>query len=88
MTEPTPYTMGQSGNVGIGMPDVSDNVKVGNVLIYIASDDIEGDLKRIEKAGGKTVMPKDEVPGFGAFAVFADPAGNSVALWKAAPGQG
>jgi hypothetical protein len=85
MTEPAPYTMGEAGNVGIGMPDMDEMYKAGDVIIYIASDDLDADLKSIEKAGGKTLMPKTDIPGMGAFAMFADPSGNRLALWMAAP---
>ena len=62
-------------------------VKPGDVLVYIDTDDIEGTLARIEKAGGKTIRARDEVPGMGWFAIFEDPTGNRIALWKAAMPQ-
>ena len=77
-----PYTTFEAGNTGGGFPEVGEMNKPGDVLVYIASDDLEGDLKKIEGLGGKTVMGKTEVPGFGHFAVFTDPTGNRVALWK------
>lgn len=55
--------------------------KVGEVLIYIFTDDIDATLAKAEAAGAKTLMPKTEVPNTGWFAVFADPAGNRIALY-------
>ena len=77
-----PYTTFSSGNVDGGFPDVGEMVKPGDVTLYIASDDLEADLKKIEELGGKTIMGKTEVPGFGHFAIFTDPTGNRVAIWK------
>lgn len=61
------------------------------VTFYIAVDDIDATLKKIAKAGGKTLVPKTEVPNVVTFALFADPAGNRVGLvWDdpAQQGQG
>ncbi|MGI8589076.1 MAG: VOC family protein [Chloroflexia bacterium] len=57
--------------------------KPSEVLIYINSDDIDADLAKIESLGGKSLGPKMEIPQTGWFAVFTDPAGNKVALYKA-----
>jgi uncharacterized protein len=77
-----PYTSFTADNTGGGFPELGDMFKPGDVIIYIASDDLEADLGRIEEKGGKTVLSKQEVPGFGHFAIFTDPTGNRVALWK------
>jgi uncharacterized protein len=83
-SEPSPYTMFETGNIGGGYPDVSENTKPGDVLVYIASSDIDADLKKIESKGGQVLMPRMDVGGMGQMAVFADPAGNRLALWKEA----
>ncbi len=82
MAGPEPYTMFKSGNVGGGYPDVGDMYKPGEVLIYISSDDLGADLKKIESRGGHTLVPNMEVGEFGTMAIFTDPAGNRMALWK------
>lgn len=76
------YTMWEdaSGSGG-GFNKLSDEHPVGEVLVYIASDDIEADLKRVEKLGGSVVVPKTEIPGQGWFAEFKDPTGNKLALY-------
>ncbi len=56
--------------------------KPGDVVVYISSDDIEADLKNIEKLGGKKLSDKMVIPGFGELAHFADPNGNRLGLWK------
>ena len=54
--------------------------KVGQVLIYISTDDIDATLAKAEARGAKTLTPKTEVP-YGWYAVFADPSGNRIALY-------
>ncbi len=85
-TEPTPYTTFATGNVDGGFPNIGEQTKAGDVLVYIDSEDIDADLKKIEKLGGKTLSPKMDIPGYGTFAVFVDPAGNHLALFKGIPG--
>jgi len=62
----------------------AENMPAG-VLDYILSTDIDGTLKKIQSSGGTVVMPKDEIPGMGWFAVFQDPTGITLALYQAAP---
>jgi len=59
----------------------SSGYKVGEVLIYVSTDDIDATLARIESLGGKTLAPKTEIPHTGWFAIFADPTGNRIALF-------
>jgi len=56
--------------------------QVGELLVYVASDDIEGDLKRAGELGGKVLVPATEIPNTGAFGIFQDPAGNRLGLFK------
>ena len=44
------YSMWEDGTgSGGGFPAVSDDAPAGHVLVYIASDDIEADLKKVEE---------------------------------------
>jgi hypothetical protein len=79
------YTTFTTDNVGGGFNPLSEQVKVGDVIVYLDSPDIEADLKIIEAHGGKTVIPKTEIPGVGWFALFSDPTGNVLALYSAMP---
>jgi len=58
-----------------------DEVKPGDILIHVNSEDIEADLKRVVELGGKVVRPKSEIPGIGWWGVFKDPTGNRIALY-------
>lgn len=74
-----------SGPAG-GIPGVDGNIyKPGDVLVYIGTDDIESTLARIEQAGGKTVLPKTEIPGIGWWAAFTDPGGARMGLFTRKP---
>ena len=66
---------------GGGFNKLSDDVKPGDVMVYVSTDDIEATLTKIESLGGKTVVPKTEIPQTGWFAWFTDPTGNTMALY-------
>jgi len=80
------YTMWQDGaGSGGGFTEVSDENPAGQVLVYIDSDDIEADLKKVEKLGGKVLRTKTEIPQNGWFGIFQDPTGNVLALYTGLP---
>jgi predicted enzyme related to lactoylglutathione lyase len=80
------YTTFEAEGLGGGFPNVDGEFsKADRVLVYIDSKDINADLKQIEAAGGKMVHPKDEIPGFGFWAAFTDPTGNTIGLYETAP---
>lgn len=66
---------------GGGFSDVDENVKPGDVLIYVNSEDIEADLKKAVELGGVIVQEKMEIPATGWFGIFKDPTGNNIALY-------
>jgi len=77
------YEEGRGG----GFNPVSDENPAGTVIIYIQADDIESTLVKIEAQGGKVVLPKNEIPNTGWFALFKDPTGNLMALYKSMAGD-
>jgi uncharacterized protein len=66
---------------GGGFSPLNESVKPGDVLIYVDSDDIDADLKRIKALGGTVLGEKTEIPKIGWFALFKDPTGNTLALY-------
>jgi uncharacterized protein len=65
---------------GIGAADDDD---APGVRIYMRVDDLEAYLARAEELGGKRLVPPTDLPGgYGQIAVFTDPDGNRVGLWK------
>lgn len=76
------YTMWEAGDgSGGGFPLVSAENPAGQVLVYVASDNIEEDLEKVSELGGKVLREKTEIPGMGWYAVFQDPTGNVLALY-------
>lgn len=88
--DPSP-SMAMVGNIGSFVPQPTPGIgghlsamspePMNYVTIYAMVDDIEASLRHVEKLGGKTLIPKTEVPGMGHFAWFNDPEGNAVGLW-------
>ena len=90
-TDPTfNYAMFQAPpGPGGGFPQVDgQQYQPGDVLVYVATDDIEATLRRVEELGGTTLMPKTEIPNVGWFAIFSEPAGTRAALFTAMASQG
>ena len=56
--------------------------KVGEIGVYIETEDIDRDLAKAEAMGGKIVVPKQELTGVGWEVAFADPTGNKVGLFQ------
>lgn len=66
---------------GGGFTPIGKDSKVGDVIVYVDSDDIEADLKKVEKLGGKVLVQKTEIPQTGWFGLFTDPTGNMIAVY-------
>ncbi len=71
---------GQTG--GFVEPGGPLHHQTGELLVYVGSDDIEGDLRKAEQLGGKVLVPKTEIPRTGWFGIFQDPAGNRLGLFQ------
>ena len=56
-------------------------------LSYVAVDDLDAALGRVERAGGKMLAPTMEIPEVGRFAVVADPEGAVISAYQPA-GEG
>jgi predicted enzyme related to lactoylglutathione lyase len=52
------------------------------VTIYVKVDDLQATLDKANKLGGKTLVPQTPIPTVGAFAMFMDPDGNVIGLFK------
>jgi uncharacterized protein len=51
-------------------------------IITVNVDSIDNALKKVESAGGSTVLSRQEIPGMGAYAYFKDSEGNVLGLWE------
>lgn len=73
-------TAGESG-IGGGVMQTNDEMPA-YVTVYASTDDLEGSLGRVGELGGETVVPPTEIPGVGFFAMFRDPGGNIIGLFR------
>jgi len=69
---------GGPGGINGGVSANHDGSK--RVSVYAQVDDLQTTLDKVEKLGGKTILPPTEVPGGPKLAMFADPAGNVTGL--------
>jgi len=49
---------------------------------YILVESVDEYSKKVEKLGGKIIVPKQTLPGMGYLAVAIDPEGNTFGLWE------
>ena len=70
----------EPGAINGGLMKRSADTPSPVITINVAA--IDDALERIEAGGGKTVQPRQEIPGMGAFAYFTDPEGNVMGLWE------
>ena len=77
------YVQFKAGSgLGGGVPAVDDKMyKPGDSLVYLGTDDIEATLAKVKSLGGKTLVPKTEIPQMGWFAIFEDAQGCKLALY-------
>jgi len=85
MPEMNYATFDTHNGVGGGFNPVNDTNPAGLVTVYVGTDDINSSLAKVEKLGGKTYVPKTEIPGMGWFAIFSDPSGNKIGLYTEMP---
>jgi predicted enzyme related to lactoylglutathione lyase len=71
-------TKGGPGGINGGVGTSQDGNK--RVSVYVQVDDLQATLNKVEKLGGKTILPPTEVPGGPKLAMFTDPAGNVTGL--------
>jgi predicted enzyme related to lactoylglutathione lyase len=53
----------------------------GHAMFYVQVSDIDTALAKIERLGGRTVLPRIGVPDGPTIGRFSDPEGNVVGLW-------
>lgn len=52
------------------------------LTIYVSVDDLQAYLDKAVSLGGTALVPPTPIPNVGAFAMFQDPDGNTVGLFK------
>lgn len=69
---------GQGVNGGMMRREAQEQV----VTNYISVESVEDFSRKVAQLGGKVVMPKQEVPEMGYFAICLDPEGNCFGIWE------
>ena len=75
-----PMTQGAPGAPGALVQGEGYTPSASGTLVFIHVEDIDGALARIDRNGGKTLVPKTDIGEYGSFAHFEDTEGNRVAL--------
>jgi predicted enzyme related to lactoylglutathione lyase len=73
---------GGSGGINGGIMKPQAGPWPGKLAFYIDVDDIDSYARKIVSGGGKIVVDKTDVPGVGQMALFEDPDGRVLGLWK------
>lgn len=82
------YTMAQrNGQSAAGMMQLSPEMAARGMppvwSTYVAVDDLDATVERVESAGGGVMQPPMQVMDAGRMAVIADPCGAVICLWEA-----
>lgn len=70
------------GKEGIGGGMMQRQNENHKPTVYLDTDNIEAQIKKVEELGGKIIIPKSPVPTMGWMAWCTDPDGNMFALWQ------
>jgi predicted enzyme related to lactoylglutathione lyase len=54
----------------------------GPITVYVMVEDFDRVLGKVEKLGGKILMPKNKIEGVGLTAVIQDTEENTIGLWE------
>lgn len=69
---------GQRGGVAAPPPEMQPGT-----YTYVACDDIKATVKKVEKNGGKVLMPPTEIPNMGWFFLYNVKNGPTLGCWQA-----
>ncbi len=70
---------------GIGGIQKNPNPKAPPAWVgYVGVESVKRTIAKVEKNGGKVIMPQMDIPNMGSLAVFADPQGAVFAIWQPA----
>ncbi len=73
---------GGEGGINGGISRAEEDKFPPYVTIYVQVDDLQATLDHAGRLGGKTILPPIPIPGIGAAAMFSDPDGNIIGLFK------
>lgn len=70
------------GGIGGGLMETSGDMSPNYVVFYVQVDDLQASLDNAVALGGQALVPPTPIPGIGEFAMFSDPAGNNIGMFK------
>lgn len=76
------------GNPGIGGGLGKRESPDQRIMNYIGVSSVDEYAKKAESNGGKVILPKTPVPGYGYLAICTDTEGNHFGLWQEDPSAG
>ncbi len=71
----------EEGGIGGGIMQATGEIPP-YLTLYIQVEDLQVYLDKAVSLGGKMAVPPTDIPNIGAFAMFADPAGHILGLFK------
>jgi len=81
-------TQDEKGNPGIGGGLGKSMMPEAIITNYIGVPSVDKYIEKVKQLGGKIVMPKTSITGFGYLAVCLDTEGNRFGLWETAETAG
>ena len=75
-------TTTEKGEEGVGGGMAKRDNPYDRITNYVDVPSVDEYLTRVEILGGKIVLPKTAIPGFGYLAVCIDPEKNTFGLWE------
>lgn len=81
---------GGEAGIGGGIMKPKDGPWPAKLTFYIDVEDLAEYRAKVVEAGGKMIVEQVDVPGVGSMALFEDPDGRVIGLWKqlTAPAEG
>jgi len=73
---------GEGDGIGGGIMKSPDPNMPPHWLGYVGVGSVKKTIAKVEKAGGKVMVPSMEIPNVGRLAIFADPQGATFAVWE------
>ncbi|MDY6966541.1 MAG: VOC family protein [Halobacteriota archaeon] len=70
------------GNMGVGGGMGKREEPDQNIMNYFGVSSVDEYVEEVKKLGGKIVMGRTEVPGWGYLAICIDTEGNKFGLWQ------
>jgi predicted enzyme related to lactoylglutathione lyase len=78
------YRMVETAEGGMtgGLMETAGDMPESYVIFYVQVEDLQASLDSAVALGGQAVMQPTPIPGVGSFAIFSDPAGNNIGIFK------